>query len=117
MSRTTLPDKSGKDIVLSAVGLVAVKVVSFVSIEEPSNLIVLSNSKGTASISKTFPAPPDVIVDEDDCVSIVNKLPKVILVVTGTDKLPVIATESLIDKDVESVERIVLPDISTVPSV
>ena len=52
--------------------------MSFVSIDEPSNLIVLSSNKGTASTSKTAPAPVDVIVGKDDWVSIFNKLPKVI---------------------------------------
>ena len=41
MSRTTLPVASGKVIILSAVGFVAVNVVSFVSIDEPSNFISL----------------------------------------------------------------------------
>ena len=40
--------------------------MSFVSIDEPSNLIVLSSNKGTASTSKTAPAPVDVIVENTE---------------------------------------------------
>ena len=103
-----VPVSSGIVIVLSAVGLVTVKVVSFASADEPSNTIEELNV-GTASNVNALPVADDVSLGILESSSIVNSP----FCVSNAFALNVSLTFNL----VESVDLKVLPEISTVPKV